>query len=318
METLFSTNDVHPRDRFDYWHQIACCKVVNHDSRPECRATFHATLQADLLADIGLVLFENAPMTVTRTRRQVARAMDDHLFVCRQVSGKLALEQGGREVVLEPGDMTLLDPLLPYAGRFFSGSRLLALKIPRRALEARIGSGPEMLLHPITPVQAEGSLTSSFVAMLPAHAGRMRPEGQQIVKEQVLDLIAVSLAKASAERKPRLSGAHALAVMKIRAAIEARLTDPSSDADTLAAAAGISVRYANAVLAREGTSIMRLLLERRLARCRGALKDPLHAHRTLTEIAFGWGFSDMTHFGRTFKAAYGVLPSEYRRVSNHD
>jgi AraC-like DNA-binding protein len=44
------------------------------------------------------------------------------------------------------------------------------------------------------------------------------------------------------------------------------------------------------------------------------LEDPLQAHRTLSEIATGWGFSDMTHFGRRFKAAYGVLPSEYRAL----
>jgi AraC-like DNA-binding protein len=35
----------------------------------------------------------------------------------------------------------------------------------------------------------------------------------------------------------------------------------------------------------------------------------------VSEIAYGWGFSDMTHFGRRFKAAYGLLPSEYRRAN---
>jgi AraC family transcriptional activator of tynA and feaB len=39
----------------------------------------------------------------------------------------------------------------------------------------------------------------------------------------------------------------------------------------------------------------------------------LQAGRTLSEIAYAWGFSDMTHFSRRFKAAYGVLPSDYRR-----
>jgi AraC-like DNA-binding protein len=104
--------------------------------------------------------------------------------------------------------------------------------------------------------------------------------------------------------------------MNVRAAIEARLTDPMLDASAVAAAAGISVRYANAVLAREGTSIMRLILARRLARCQEALRDPSQAHRTLSEIAYGWGFSDMTHFSRRFRAAYGVLPSEDRSLAH--
>jgi AraC family transcriptional regulator, positive regulator of tynA and feaB len=81
----------------------------------------------------------------------------------------------------------------------------------------------------------------------------------------------------------------------------------------VAAAAGVSVRYANAVLAEEDTSIMRLVLARRLERCRRALEDPSQAHRTVSEIAYGWGFSDLTHFGRKFRAAFGLTPSDYRR-----
>jgi hypothetical protein len=53
------------------------------------------------------------------------RMTADRLFVCRQVAGELAIEQIGREVFLESGDITLLDPLVPYTGRFFSGSKLL-------------------------------------------------------------------------------------------------------------------------------------------------------------------------------------------------
>ena len=95
---------------------------------------------------------------------------------------------------------------------------------------------------------------------------------------------------------------------------EARLTDPALDAETVAAAAGVSVRYANAVLAEHDTSIMRFIQARRLERCRQALDDPSQTHRTVSEIAYGWGFSDMTHFGRKFRAAYGLLPSEHRKA----
>jgi hypothetical protein len=57
VQTLFSTNNVHPRDRFDCWHSIACKTVINHDSRPECRASFQAELQWGTLGDLELVLF---------------------------------------------------------------------------------------------------------------------------------------------------------------------------------------------------------------------------------------------------------------------
>ncbi|MEA2870414.1 MAG: hypothetical protein QOH67_390 [Hyphomicrobiales bacterium] len=316
MERLFSTDTVHPRDRFDYWHDVVCRNVLQHDSQPECRVKFQAAIYAGRLADLGLVLFNNSPMDVSRTSHQVARATSDELFVCRHMSGLLELEQNGREVAIEAGDLTLIDPLIPYRGRFSRGSNLLVLKVPRRALEARVGRTREMVLRPIKPSQAEGNLLSSFAAALPPIVGRMSPVAEDLAKEHVLDLLAVSLTTAIGAHTPRVSSAHSLALMNVRAAIEARLTDPRLDAGAVAAAAGISIRYANTVLAREGTSIMRLILARRLARCREALRDPSQAHRTLSEIAYGWGFSDMTHFSRRFKAAYGVLPSEDRSLAH--
>lgn len=318
MKMLFSTMKVHPRDRFDYWHSIARENIVDHDSRPDCRSSFHAELRAGVLADIALVLFENSPMTIAHTRCHAAHVNTDEFMVCRQVAGRLALEQDSREVVLEPGDITLLDPRLPYAGRFAAGSRMLLLKIPRRLLEARVGKAREMTARSIKPIEGVTGLTSAFLATLPTHEGRLDQAASEIVKDQALDLLALSLAKVMDRRRPRVSSAQSLVLMKLRAAIEARLTDPAVDASTIAAAAGISLRYANAVLAEERMSVMRLLQARRLERCRRALEDPLQANRTVGEIAYDWGFSDMTHFGRKFKATYGLLPSEHRRRASSD
>jgi AraC family transcriptional activator of tynA and feaB len=318
MERLFSTAEVHPRDRFDYWHSVACKNLIAHDSTPECRHTFQAEMHSGALADLGLVLFENSPMSVSHTQRHCARMRNDEVFVCRLISGQLLLAEAGREVFMEAGDLTLLDPLLPYEGKFSAGVKLLVLKAPRCALEARVGKTTDMVTRSMKPVEAEHRLASVFLAMLPDYAGQLGTAATETVKDQTLDLVAVSLAKALERPRPYLSSAKASALLNVRAAIEARLTDPRLDAETVAAVAGVSVRYANALLAQEGTSIVRLIQSRRLDRCHKALKDPLQAHRTVTEIASGWGFSDMTHFGRRFKVAYGVLPSELRRLSKQN
>ncbi|MGH1587324.1 helix-turn-helix domain-containing protein [Methylobacterium phyllosphaerae] len=130
----------------------------------------------------------------------------------------------------------------------------------------------------------------------------------------MLDLIALSFGRAADKVMPRTSSARSLVRMRLRTEIDARLSDRTLQPSTIASAAGVSVRYANAVLADENTSVMQLIQARRLARCRQALEDPAQMHRTVSEIAYGWGFSDMTHFGRRFKAAYGLLPSEWRRT----
>jgi AraC family transcriptional regulator, positive regulator of tynA and feaB len=313
MQPLFLTSEVHPRDRFDYWHDVACKKVVHHDAEPDYRQAFRGELRSGLLGGIGLVSFENSPMRVAHTPRHVSLANPDEIFVLRQETGLLMLEQASREVKLGAGDVALLDPRLPYTARYLGDSHTLLASLPRRALEARIGATRDLTAVGIAVSGPEGGLLSSVLAMLPFYSEGLSATVSAVFGENVLDLIAVSVARLTAGRGPRISSARSVALMNIRVAIETRITDPSLNAEAVAAAAGIGVRYANAVLADEGTSITRLVLARRLERCRNVFDDPSQTHRKISEIAYAWGFSDMTHFGRKFRAAYGCLPGDYRK-----
>ena len=314
MRRLFSTEDVTPADRFDYWHQVACQTIVDHHSIPQCRDNFGASIEAGALSDMGMIAFENSPMSVSHTARHIRHAKHDDMFVCMQVMGQLLLEQEGREVRLQPGDLTLLDPMLPYAGQFFQGSKLLVLKVPRQSLEARTGKTRSLVCHSIRPVAAEHRLTATFVSLLPANAAGLSPTVGNLIKEQAIDLLGISLATLTREL-PRISCGRMLVLFNIRAAVELRLSDPTLDPASVAAAAGVSVRYANSILADSNLSIGRLILERRIARCRRSLEDPQQAHRSISEIAYGWGFSNMTYFGRMFKKAFGLSPRAFRRMN---
>jgi AraC-like DNA-binding protein len=315
MQRLFSTRDVHPRERFDYWQEVARKNIVSHDLQPDNRLRFQAEMDAGGLADVGFIRCTQSPVTVSRTADHIARAGTDDLLLCRQIAGTMAFGQEGREVVLEAGDLTLLDPMLPLRGMFFSASDFLVLKLPRRDLETRIGNVRRMVARAMKVLDSETGLASSFLAMLPAYVGKVSEMAEEVLKHQTIDLIALSLAKTVHSSTPRISSTRGLVLLKVRAAIETRLSDPALDGEAVAAAAGVSVRYANSVLAEEDTSIARYIQERRLARCRRALEDPQQAHRSLSEIAYGWGFSDMTHFGRSFRKAYGMLPSVYHKLA---
>jgi AraC-like DNA-binding protein len=315
VETIFSTQRIHRRDKFDCWHSVACKQIVDHDSRPEARLSFNAEIELGTLGDLELILFNNSPIQVSHTAAHVSRVKSDHLFVCRQMSGSALLEQETREIALDAGSVMLLDPLLPYSGKFLRDSKMLVVKVPRRELEARLGKIRNMVTRLINPAGAEDRLTSVVMGMLPSLASQMNSISDQIVSNHVFDLIAVSLAKAVEGARPRVSCSKALLLLNIRAVIEARLSDPSLDPQTVADSVGVSVRYANEVLEEHNTSLARLILARRLARCRYALEDPAQANRTISEIAYGWGFSDLTHFGRRFKQAYQILPREARALA---
>jgi AraC-like DNA-binding protein len=133
------------------------------------------------------------------------------------------------------------------------------------------------------------------------------------VSAQALDLVTLALAAETRTSGVTYSSRRAVTLTLLKSAIEARLHDPELKPAAAAAAAGISVRYANALLAEEDTGLERYFLERRLQRCRRALEDPAQAHRMIGDIAYSWGFSDLSHFGRRFKAAFGCSPGDYRR-----
>jgi AraC-like DNA-binding protein len=309
---VFTTRDVHPRDRYDYWHSVACREIVEHASFPVSRVHFEAEIEVGSLGALDLVAFQNSPLRVEHGQLHISPRSAEHLFLCQETSGFVSLEQEGRQVTLRTGNMMLLDPALPYSASFGPDSRTLVLKLPRRELQMRLGKTRNMVARPIQSSSTEDSLASSFTARLPALAGEVNPVCGQLVANFMLDLVAHSLAKAVEGTTPRVSSSKAMAILQIRAAIKTRLADPGLDVQSVADAVGLSVRYANNILASQDTSIGRLIVTERLERCRQALEDPVQSGRSVSEIAFGWGFSDLTHFGRCFKKAYGMSPSDYQ------
>lgn len=315
MESIFSTSSVHPRDRFDYWHSVACKKIVGHDSVPEDRLTFQAGIKAATFGNLDLVEFSNSPMQVSHTFAHLDHTSPDTAFLCYQTSGSLLVVQNGREVSLDAGTLMLLEPLMPYDARFSRDSKTLLIKAPRRELRARIGRSRELIGHRVTSARIDDDLALSVIAKLPSLAGKTDSTTEQMVSSHALDLIGLSLARAIGSATCRVSNSKAFLLGQIRSAVEASLTDPDLDGQKVAAIVGITVRYANALLSEQDCSLHRLILSRRLSRCRFALEDPNQLHRTIAEVAQEWGFSDMTHFGRCFKAAYGVSPSDYQKAA---
>lgn len=51
----------------------------------------------------------------------------------------------------------------------------------------------------------------------------------------------------------------------------------------------------------------------RLRKLAFALKEVRDSERSILDIAFDFGFSSHEAFTRTFKATYGIAPSEYRK-----
>ena len=312
MDKVLAISDVHPRDRLSYWYDVACKVFVKHECRIETRAAFDATLHHAALGELSVINLESSGLRyAVVSERDIANGEDDVFFLCVQVEGTATLAQDGREATIHPGDFTLLDAQRPYACRYPARWKQIIIKVPHRALKARLSASSNLTARQIRNADGIGGLASGYMMLLPKHVDGLQTSARPQIAEQVLDLAALAIE--SGNGTPALSSGRAVSLLRLRMAIENRLTDPALDPRTAAAAAGISVRYANDLLSQQGTSLERLIVSRRLDHCRRALEDPAQGQRTISDIAYAWGFSDPSHFDRRFKAAYGYSPGDYRR-----
>ena len=110
--------------------------------------------------------------------------------------------------------------------------------------------------------------------MLPERIDTLDANAAPKIAEQALDLVALAFSAEARSNGVNLSYPRAAALTMLKAAIESRLHDPNLKPVTAAAAAGISVRYANALMTQERTGLEGYIIARRLERCRRALDDP--------------------------------------------
>jgi AraC-like DNA-binding protein len=74
----------------------------------------------------------------------------------------------------------------------------------------------------------------------------------------------------------------------------------------------ISKSYLYFMFRAVGISVNKMIIERRLEKCRNELENFNLRKTSVTDIAFNAGFRDLSHFCHRFKARYGTSPGKYR------
>jgi len=315
VQIAFSTENIHPRDRFDYWHDCACAAYAPFECHTDDRPRFAGQIEMAPLGHTILSTYSNTELTLDRDRAQIARDQQDRVFLCLQLSGTCHIRQDGRDAALEPGDFCVVTTVRPYFAVYPANSNQLVLTIATADLTARIGELRRLTAMRVQNANGASRLASRFIQMLPGVQGELSGPAALQIANQAIDLAALALSERAALAGIRLSSTAILALHRLKIAVDAHLSNPNARCAEIAEAAGISVRYANLLLGKEGTSLERHLRARRLERCREALLDPRQAERSTSEIGYAWGFKDAGHFARTFKAAYGLPPGEFRNAA---
>jgi AraC-like DNA-binding protein len=111
------------------------------------------------------------------------------------------------------------------------------------------------------------------------------------------------------DRRHRIRATRRAAVLR---EIEDRSADLGFSATTVAIRLGITPRYVHLLLKGTGRTFSYHVLETRLQRALILLRDPHWLQRRIGDVAAESGFSDLSHFSRSFRRRFGMTPTQAR------
>lgn len=315
MGQLLTTDSVAPRERLAYWTDAICDVYVQLDCdalRPG--ETFDGRIRHDRLGTLELSRVTSCAQWVRHTQRQIARASDDWFLVSLQTRGRGVVSQDGRDAVLEAGDFALYDSTRPYDLRFESDFEQIVLMLPGPLLRSQLRASERLTATTVCGRRGAGHLTIGMIETLARDVDALEPGSAVAVADAVTSILVAGLRTLPAARETGVSNMVALHRERIRAFVRANLRDPALGVAGIAQALRMSPSTVHRAFHGEPLSVAQWILAARLDAVRRDLADPTLAGRTVSAIAFDWGFNDAAHFSRAYRERFGCAPRDTRGV----
>jgi AraC family transcriptional activator of tynA and feaB len=88
-------------------------QVCGHFAARPLEGRFHGEIDASYAGTLKVSTVTASGVNLFRTRNEIKRSNDDWFYTVFQLSGQAAIEQDDRQVVLDAGDITLIDASRP-------------------------------------------------------------------------------------------------------------------------------------------------------------------------------------------------------------
>ncbi|QQO17744.1 helix-turn-helix domain-containing protein [Bradyrhizobium diazoefficiens] len=313
MPIQFTTDGSPGYRRLALWQDIVCDVFVGLDCKSDLGSAFRGSVTQAPLGKAVCSEVCSDRQHVYRTPSRIARSDQDFVLVALGNRGDGGVAQDGRETVIHSGEFALYDTTRPYELKFNGAFTQTIFKVPREMLQRRLGATETLTAISFGAEAPLERLAYDFIFRLCLSADRLAPGNAPALSEQAVDLLAMALSERLGKASLPSSTHRSALLYRLKAHIRARLSDPELSPAETAAALGISPRYVNDLLADEDMSFQRYVLAERLAQCRRDLASAVLAHRHISEIAFAWGFNDLSHFGRVFREHFGMSPRDFRQ-----
>jgi len=268
-------------------------------------------LSAAQLNSVAAFHVAGSSQVLRRSPAWARRLPSDLLKVCIQRSGSATIRQGDREVMLTPGSMAIYDIDRPYSIRLQGEWRCAVIAFPRTALLASEHFIDAVICRPTQVTDGPGSVLIPLVASAVSRAasGSGTAASDALMGLACLDLLKAALAERELPQRPDAVR------LQVEAYVRAHIADADLSHSKVAAAHHMSERTLHRLFDESGPTVTELIRSYRLDGILADLRSPASAGDAISRIAARWGIHNMPHFTRTFRARYGISPSEARQGS---
>jgi AraC-like DNA-binding protein len=308
--TKWSTDALDERDRFSFWNDVVCRSVV-HVSTESPGNSFSARIVGRNFGSLRFAAFDSVSHEIVRTDRHIAQSPDDSYLISLQLAGQSRIAQDGTTIVLDPHQIAIFDVQKPFHIAFPNEvSRILAV-IPRQMIELRTSSLRRQPLRKMTSVSPYFDLARRHMMQLSGGIPDLNESVAGLLCENLCNLLVLeNFGDMPSDRlEPELMLDAMLAFCR------QNLHDAKLSPRFVAAHFGVSVRTLHLRFRTMGQSFGRWLLGARLDACCRALQLPYNRNSPISDIAFRFGFNDLSHFNKAFRAHYGMSPSDWKARS---
>lgn len=308
-----STDLVPEAQRLAFWTDMVCSTYVQLDcDAPPGVKTVSGTIGAATLATLQLSQVESTAQVVRRTPARIACASEDFFLVSIQTRGTGRIEQDGRSACLTPGDFALYDSTRPYALHFDAPFQQFVLRLPGQTLRSALRDSHALTASTVSGQRGAGHLMIGMIRGLADNIHSLAPESASAVAESVTQILVAGLASLPAAQRTPVSQRLAYHRQQIKACVRARLREPGLTVGAIAAELRVAVSSLHRAWQGEGGTIAEYIWAQRLEAARRDLCSPAHQARSVSAIAYSWGFNDAAHFSRAFRARFGCAPRDMR------
>jgi AraC-like DNA-binding protein len=282
-------------------------QVVRFDSSPSIR---HLMELSEFGPAAHLLRNTGTGVHIVRGPAQVRRGAPEQTAIGVQLRGHALLRTLGSESVTNAGHLHLVDVTSPYSYRQFGDSDHKVLLIDNKQL-----SLPVDVIRTALP-KLQGSPIYDLVRAHLARLGDARDLSaatREMVGQASLQLIR-ALISSTTDGTQQREAMTATLQLRIMLYLDTNLHNHRLTPDSVAAAHNISTRHLYAMWGRANhdLSLSQWIISRRLKKAEAQLSEVDPATTTIARIAHDCGFTDVSHFSRRFREAYGMSPRECR------